>query len=144
MLDALVWRQQHKGVKLYGYVILENHLHCILQADDLRNQIHDLKAYTAQAIVRYLMDNQATRVLQQLAFYKKPHKVDAAYQVWEEGSHPQWLQNEAMLRQKLDYIHHNPVKRGYVDEAAHWRYSGARNYETGAGLIPVYTAWLGG
>ena len=32
------------------------------------------------------------------------------------------------MRQKLDYIHHNPVKRGYVDQPEHWRYSSARNY----------------
>jgi hypothetical protein len=33
-----------------------------------------------------------------------------------------------MFRQKLDYIHHNPVQRGYVDEPSHWRYSSYRNY----------------
>jgi len=33
-----------------------------------------------------------------------------------------------MLRQKIEYIHHNPVRRGYVDEAANWIYSSARNY----------------
>ncbi len=47
--------------------------------------------------------------LQQFAFYKKAHKKDREHQVWEEGSHPQLMQNEQMLRQKLDYIHFNPV-----------------------------------
>jgi putative transposase len=28
-----------------------------------------------------------------------------------------------MLQQKVDYIHQNPVRRGYVDDPAHWRYS---------------------
>jgi hypothetical protein len=32
-----------------------------------------------------------------------------------------------MMLQKLEYIHLNPVKRGYVDETVHWRYSSARN-----------------
>ena len=31
----------------------------------------------------------------------------------------------------------NPVKRGYVDEAWHWRYSSARDYEGMEGLIAV-------
>lgn len=42
-----------------------------------------------------------------------------------------------MMRQKLDYIHNNPVKRGYVSEAVHWRYSSASNYAGKMGLIEV-------
>nr|VFK81320.1 MAG: hypothetical protein BECKSD772D_GA0070982_13071 [Candidatus Kentron sp. SD] len=36
-------------------------------------------------------------------------------------------QGEAMMRQKIDYIHNNPVERGYVEDATHWRYSSARD-----------------
>jgi hypothetical protein len=42
-----------------------------------------------------------------------------------------------MVRQKLEYIHHNPVKRGYVDSPEHWRYSSARNYLGEPGLIAI-------
>ncbi len=42
---------------------------------------------------------------------------------------------------KINYIHHNPVKRGYVDEAKHWRYSSARDYEGIDGLIEVEKFW---
>ena len=45
------------------------------------------------------------------------------------------------MRQKLEYMHNNPVKRGYVDEAVHWRYSSARNYAGLRGLIDVGTDW---
>lgn len=41
------------------------------------------------------------------------------------------------MRQKLDYIHHNPVRRGYVDLAEHWRYSSARDYQGQAGLLVI-------
>ena len=46
-----------------------------------------------------------------------------------------------MMVQKLDYMHNNPVERGYVDEPAHWRYSSARNYLGLPGLIQVITDW---
>ncbi len=144
ILDALVWRQQNKGVKVYAYVILENHMHCILQASDLEEQLHDFKAYTAKQILLCLKENDAKRVLRLLEFFKKQHKTDSRYQVWEEGSHPQLLQNDEMLLQKMEYIHNNPVKRGYVDEPVHWRYSSARNYHGQEGLIPVYTEWWSG
>ena len=142
LLDGLIFRQQQKGVKVYGYVILENHMHCILQASDLGQQVHDFKAFTAKEILRYLEENHAERLLGLLAFFKKAHKTGSHYQFWQEGSHPQLIQDEAMLRQKLEYIHHNPVKRGYVDEAVDWRYSSARNYQGQEGLIPVYTDWF--
>jgi hypothetical protein len=41
------------------------------------------------------------------------------------------------MREKLDYIHHNPLKRGYVDRAEPRRYSSARNYAGQAGQIEV-------
>lgn len=122
-------------------MILENHIHCILQAPALRRQVHDFKAFTAIEILRYLEENKAEKLLGLLAFFKKAHKIDSKYQFWEEGSHPQLLQDEEMLRQKLEYIHLNPVKRGYVEEAVHWRYSSAGNYQGREGLIPVCTDW---
>jgi putative transposase len=45
--------------------------------------------------------------------------------------------NEEMFRQKLDYIHNNPVRRGYVDDPAYWRYSSYRNYMGLSGLLEV-------
>ncbi len=41
--------------------------------------------------------------------------------------------------QDLGYIHNNPVKRGYVDKAIHWRYSSARNYMEQYGLLNICT-----
>lgn len=141
ILDALAWRQQHQEVRVYGYVILENHLHCILQAPDLGRQVHNFKAFTAKEIIRYLRANHAHKLLELLAVFKKTHKTDSQHQFWQEGSHPQLLQDEVMLRQKLDYIHLNPVQRGYVEDATHWRYSSARNYQGQEGLIPVWMDW---
>jgi len=85
ILDALAYRQQNERFKLYGYVILENHLHCIIQTDDLSKEIHSFKSYTARSLIDCLKEHHATKVLEQLAFHKKLHKRDRDYQVWEEG-----------------------------------------------------------
>ena len=47
----------------------------------------------------------------------------------------------AVMRQKLEYIHNNPVKRGFVDLPEHWRWSSARNYAEGGGLTDVDRDW---
>ncbi len=38
------------------------------------------------------------------------------------------IQSEEMMRQKINYVHNNPVRRGYVDDVINWVYSSARNY----------------
>ena len=87
------------------------------------------------------MKHKVNTILEQLAFYKKAHKDDRAYQFWQEGVHPELIQSDLMMQQKIEYIHQNPVKRGYVDQAAHWRYSSARDYEGEMGLIKIDKLW---
>jgi len=80
-------------------------------------------------------------LLKQLAFYKLKHKTASNYQFWQEGTHPQQIINEQMMLQKLDYIHYNQVKRGYVDLPEHWRYSSARDYNGQKGLVEISRVW---
>lgn len=37
----------------------------------------------------------------------------------------------------MEYIHNNPVKRGYIDAPAHWRYSSYSNYFGGEALLEI-------
>jgi REP element-mobilizing transposase RayT len=137
------WRFLHDQGRLvlYGYVILENHLHLIASSADLSKEIGDFKSFTARRLIDYLEVNNARTLLKLLHFLKARHKTDRMYQFWQEGSHPQQIQNDEIMRQKLDYIHRNPVERGYVEEAVHWRHSSARNYAGLPGLFPVQTEW---
>jgi len=130
-----------EGMQVFAYVILENHLHLVLQGGNMDRDIARLKSFTARRLIDYLDEHNISRILEQLAFYKKAHKGDLGYQFWQEGVHPEWIQNEAMMRKKMEYIHQNPVKRGYVDVAEHWRYSSARNYADQEGLLEVSRCW---
>ena len=137
VLDSLSFMQREKRLALHGYVLMENHLHLIVTSSELSTQMRNFKSFTARSIIDLLEKNQVTNILDQLAFYKKLHKKDQKYQLWQEGFHPQAILDEAMLLQKLEYIHNNPVRRGYVDDPACWRYSSYRNYMGQDGLLPV-------
>jgi putative transposase len=52
------------------------------------------------------------------------------YKVWQDGNHPELLYSEGFTRQKLDYVHNNPVVDEIVDEPEEYRYSSARDYYT--------------
>lgn len=58
-----------------------------------------------------------------------------------EGLQPKLIQSNAMMISKINYIHHNPVKRGYIDLPSHWRYSSARDYEGISGLVEIERFW---
>ena len=141
LLDSLRFLQASARLTLYAYVILENHLHLVAASPDLSASISSFKSYTARQMIDFLQMNKTAHVLHQLAFYKAIHKTDRTYQVWQEGSHPELIQGEAMMRQKIEYIHNNLVQRGYVDLPIDWRYPSARNYGEMEGLLEVQTAW---
>jgi len=140
VLESLQHLNQ-RGLKLYAYVILENHLHLIAQSPDLNKDMTSFKSFTARKLIDYMKQNNIKTLLDQLAFYKKAHKKDREFQFWQEGMHPQLIENQEVLKQKINYIHQNPVKRGYIDQAEHWRYSSARNYIGQPGLIDIYRNW---
>ncbi|KTB86183.1 REP-associated tyrosine transposase [Pseudomonas syringae] len=137
LLNAWRYQQAHQGLQLFGYVVMENHLHFVAQAPALDKCVSSFKSFTARQIVETLEKSKAESTLQRLRFVKRIHKTDRVYQVWQEGTHAELIWNESVMRQKLDYIHHNPVKRGYVDVGEHWRYSSARDYEGQRGLIDI-------
>jgi REP element-mobilizing transposase RayT len=137
LLDCWQYQQQHAGLKLYGYVVLENHLHFIAQAPDLNKAVSSFKSYTARKIIDHLEAQHVERILARLRFAKLAHRTDREYQLWQEGIHAELMFNETIMRQKLDYIHNNPVKRGYVNLPEHWRYSSASHYAGLAGLIDI-------
>jgi REP element-mobilizing transposase RayT len=140
LLDSWSHQRRHDGLRLYGYVILENHLHFVAQAPRLDKCVSSFKSFTAARLIELLKIRKAERLLGRMRFAKCTHKRDREYQFWQEGSHAEMVISEAVMREKLDYIHQNPVKRGYVDEPEHWRYSSARNYAGRKGLVDV-DAW---
>lgn len=140
VLDSLRFLQRERGLQLFGYVIMENHLHLIARADGLAERIGQFKSFTARNIIDLLIQRQSG-LLNELRFQKRNHKSDGEFQFWEEGSHPQQIDSDAMMEQKLEYVHNNPVRRGYIDDPTHWRYSSARNYARRAGLLDVVTDW---
>lgn len=137
IFESLKHLQQSDNFKLYSYVILENHLHLIASSDDIGQSIRKFKSFTAKEILQLLQKNNVKTILDQLAFYKKAHKKQTTYQLWQEGIQPKLIKDDKMMIERINYIHNNPVKRGYIEDPIHWRYSSARDYYDVKGLIEV-------
>ena len=137
LTDSLQFCRQHKALKLYAYVILDNHLHLVVAGDRLTDIIRDFKSYTAKALIARLEQDQKTWVLNQLQYYKQHTKLKSEFQVWQEGFHPQQIISEEMLRQKIEYLHHNPVRAGLVAAARRLALLQRRDYAGGKGIIEL-------
>ena len=135
LVRSLLYSCQHKSLKIYGWVIMDNHFHAILAGPDLARTIADMKKFTAREVLAQLEVERRDWLLNQLQYYRAAHKQASTHQVWQEGVHPQAIVSDEMMRQKLEYLHNNPVKRALVASPEHWRYSSAHEWLAGAAPI---------
>ncbi len=141
LVRSFAYCREHKGLKIYGWVVLDNHFHAIVAAPELAQTIADLKKFTAREIVAQLQREGREWLLNQLQYFRAAHKRASTHQVWQEGSHPQAITSDAMMEQKLEYLHNNPVQRRLVASPEHWRYSSAHEWLKGAQAILRCDDW---
>jgi len=129
IIDNFEFYRNKKGLKIFFYVIMDHHIHLIAShPKDIRSIIQNIKGFTAREIIYKLQNENKTEILKTFRLLKKKYKTKSTYQVWQEGSYPKDVSSLIMLRQKIEYIHMNPVKRGFVIEPEDWYYSSARNF----------------
>jgi len=141
ILNSIKFLLENKRIILYAYVLMENHIHLVAMAQDLAKELANFKSFTARQMVDYYQAHHHSFILEQLALDKEDLETGRKYKVWQEGVGPKRIYERKMMEQKIAYIHHNPVRCGYVDEPEHWRYSSARNYADMEGLIEVCKNW---
>src|SRR5262245_47838792 len=119
VFDSWEYLRKNAAFTLYGYVVLENHLHLVARAPELSNAMKSFKMYTANQLISLLEDRRANVLLRQFRALKLRHKKNSEYQIWQEGNHPQQIKDEDMMRKKQEYMHNNTVESGYVDRQVH-------------------------
>lgn len=135
VMDCWLCLRQNYGMKLYGYAIMEEHLHFLARADRLDLCLAVFMEQTSGRIIEYLEEQRLERFLKRLT--DGEDGAGERFKFWKNPPEIEKVTGDAMLRKTLDYIHINPVKRGYVDHAEQWRYSSARDYAGMAGLVEV-------
>lgn len=134
-----------KGMILYGYVIMSNHIHMIVQSKDgnLSDLIRDFKKFTAKSILEKIKTEPESRkewMLERFRLATESHSRNKNYQFWKYGNHPEEIYSNIFMWTKLHYIHLNPVRAGIVEKASHYIYSSASNYVHDTGLVTIEKA----
>jgi putative transposase len=113
VIDSLKFCQKEKGLKIYAWVIMSNHIHLIIQSEKnhLSDILRDFKKYTSTQIIRAIENNsKESRKKWLLWLLKKDNKI----WFWEEGYHGEEIYSEDFFMTKLKYMHLNPVMAGIV------------------------------
>jgi len=118
LADSLRYCQQNKGLELNGYVFMLNHIHLIITSADIAGFLRDFKRFTS---VKFKENLETTEPCVLQLFVDDKGK----YQFWQKTNAPKKIENPKFYRQKLNYIHQNPVRKGYVADSEHWLWSSA-------------------
>ncbi len=150
IVDSLKYCQKEKGLVINAWCLMPSHLHLIgrtakaaLQVDQvtLSEIMRDFKKFTSKEIVKVINRINESRREWMLAMFSQV--ADALkrvenYKVWQDGNHPELIFSVDFQKQKLDYLHFNPVEAGFVDEPEYYLYSSARDYRTNKkGLLEI-------
>ena len=133
--------RQHNALRIYAWVIMLNHFHAIVAGPNLAKTIANLKKFTAHEILKQIKLERREWLLNQLAYFRAAHKLKSDHQVWQEGIHPQSMKSDRIMLQKLQYLHNNPVRYGFVASPEHWRYSSAHEWLPGASPVMRVDPW---
>ena len=131
IVENLAHCQRHKKLNIYAYVIMTNHIHLIANVDEgsLGDVLRDFKTYTSKELVKMIKSNtsESKREWMIKLFEKsgKQNPLNVNYQFWQNGNYPVLLYSANIIQQKIDYIHENPVRAGFVGSAHEFWYSSA-------------------
>lgn len=102
--------------------------------------LRDFKKYTSKKIIKEIQNNNESRKEWMLELFSKAgeniNRIQN-YKVWKDGNQPKQLVSYEFTKQKLDYIHFNPVEAELVENPEDYLYSSARDYSGKKGLINV-------
>lgn len=134
VIETLRYCIKNKGLNVYAYCIMSNHIHMIVNCDEqynLSEVIRDFKKFTSRKILFQIQNDPESRREWLLKLFKEAaekHAKTKNYKFWKDGNHAIELYNSRFTWNKVKYIHNNPVKAGLVKRIEDWKYSSASNY----------------
>lgn len=106
--------KQRHPFKIHGWVVLPDHLHCVIelppQDSDFSTRWRLIKIAFSKSLPRTerLSETRAKR---------------GERGIWQRRYWEHLIRDEADFRAHMDYVHINPLKHGLVNRVADWPYS---------------------
>ncbi|MGL4412363.1 MAG: REP-associated tyrosine transposase [Bacteroidales bacterium] len=144
IVDSLNYCIEHKGLIVYSWVIMSNHVHLVIESKNnaLNDILRDLKRHTAKSILNAIQDNpQESRKDWMIWLFQRSGSKNSnneKFQFWQQHNQPIELScDSSAIDSTIDYIHDNPVKAGFVDDPIYYPYSSAIDFAGGKGKVNI-------
>lgn len=144
-INALAENREKCEFKLIGYVVMPDHAHLIINPlnRDIGVVMRRLKSTSARLILDWLRESNHLSSLRKLAL-GAPQARSHTHSLWQKDFSSIDLWTPRFIRQKLNYIHLNPVRAGLCEHPAEWTWSSYRAYLSHEpGSVPIEIDWRG-
>lgn len=135
VLETLGEQLTRRSAKCVGYVVMPDHVHAAIWFPEtvrLSGFMQSWKRISSFRVARWYEAN----------FDRYADAMGADRRVWLPKYYAFSIYSPDKLREKLEYMHANPVRAGLVERAVDWEWSSAGWYESGKiGRVPV--TWIG-
>ncbi len=143
-MERLRFCQEKKGLVLYAWVIMSNHVHLIAAAregHDLPDIMRDSKKVTALRVLKEISENnQESRKDWMMPIFARAGTANPNnrhFQIWRQDNRPVQLVTAEVFNPKLQYLHDILVVEGYVAFAEEYVYSSAPALAGKPGLLQL-------
>jgi len=143
LIESFEYCRENKGLELFSYVIMTNHVHLIIRSkyEDLSGLVRDIKKHTSKQVFSTIKTNDKESRKEWLRmifkYHAKYNKRSGTYQLWTHENHAVELSTNEMIDSRINYVHDNPVRAGWVENPEDYLYSSARNYAEMEHLMEV-------
>ena len=127
LCDAYCEARNKHGILILAYVIMLEHVHVLAFSErDIKDILRLFNGISARRVIQFLTDNDFQASLFKLrgGVRERNHK----HSVWHHHTDSLEIFGEETFRQKVEYIHQNPVRAGLVEHPDDYLYSSARQW----------------
>ena len=111
LLNSIRKCQERKEVKVYGFVLMDNHVHMVMEV----GETHNISKVMQSVLLSFS------------AKYRR--KYGYVGHVWQGRFQSKPIMGEEYVLECLNYIHLNPVRAGMVLSSCDYSYSSAKFYQ---------------
>ena len=142
LIKSLKFCQENKGMEVFAWCIMSSHVHLVFRSIEGQKPellLGDFKRFTSKELIKAIIENpkecRKENLLKQFEEAGAKSSNVKKYQFWRHDNKPIELWTPKVIKQKIDYIHNNPVVEGIVFEAHEYKYSSAVDYCGGIGML---------
>ena len=141
MIEAIDRARKERDFSVLAYVIMPEHVHIIVSSNkdeyDISWFLKSIKQSVSRRASDWLMKHDP-EWHSKLCFTRKDGKK--VFRFWQPGGgYDRNITKQTTLMNMINYIHHNPVRRGFVEAPIDWKWSSAAWYEYGEGILCIDT-----